>query len=109
MAGLAVFASLGGWLSARHFAYGLQSNLIFRLRDRLWPEFPANHEAVIPYSIGLVVLTLILAALIQSLKQFRRTQAQPAAAIKSFLILAVFAFVGSFWLADLMRSLRSYM
>lgn len=96
--GIGTLAQLGAW-TAFETSSGFQTNLVNI-------DFVIRHEAIVPYSMALVVLLVTFVALIQSLAQFRRARSSNVIMLKYSLILAAVTFVGAFWCADLIKSIQ---
>jgi len=103
---LGVFAALGLWCGDH--SNGNETALLSVLISwfHLRPDFlsAASFEFFV---LGLTALPVLLLALAQSFRQFRRSQPQPAAFLKCSAVLALAAFVFSFWGADLEASRRA--
>jgi hypothetical protein len=112
--GILVCVSLGAgipepfFISSPRHASGLTSGLLSSLIAyfQLSPYFFETHPGTVANSVLLVILAVTLILLTQSLVQFRRAQTQTAVLLKYSVILAVLVLAGSFWCADLMRSIR---
>ncbi|MFO1514877.1 MAG: hypothetical protein U1F83_18535 [Verrucomicrobiota bacterium] len=88
---------------------GLQSGFITRIvaYNQLSPNYFVEHSGLLAYSVVLTCLVFMTIALMQSLRLFRRLQIKPAVKVKYAIVLAMVALGGSFWCADLMRSVQS--
>jgi len=102
--GVIALVIAAAWCSEHFFRQGLQTDLIRHILIQL-PDSPATRIYVGISAFTVVVLVAVLAALVQSLAQFRRTQTPNATKLKYSFILAALVFLGSFWCSDLLRSM----
>jgi hypothetical protein len=86
---------------------GLQTGLVTQIlaQYQLPPDYFMNHGGLLAYGTLIACLAFVSTALFQSLRLFGRLQTKATIRIKYAVILAAVAFGGSFWCADMMKSI----
>jgi ABC-type transport system involved in multi-copper enzyme maturation permease subunit len=98
-------AALGAWFG--HGSGGLESSLLVLLlaHFQLPPDF-LNTSVLDGWFFFVVITSVLLTALFQSLTQYRRAQPQTRAVVRCCAVLAALALLISLWCADLAVSAR---
>lgn len=86
---------------------GFETNLVGAVISHFQLPPTAFEKVLGPIAI-LIALTCLIAALVQSLRQFRRVQTPRSTLIKYPLILAALLIGGSFWCHDLLNSYHEW-
>ncbi len=87
---------------------GLQTGLITWLiaQFQLPPDFFLRFPGWVALGTYFVMLAIVLMLLAQSLARFRRARQQGCVMFKSAIVLLTLVFAGTFWWADLAKSLQ---
>lgn len=108
LVGVAIIPTVMFALSLSADFGGLQTGLFSRLIAHLQlpPDFFLRFAGWVALGSYFVFLAIVMMLLAQSLARFRRARQQGCAMFKSAIVLLTLVFAGTFWWADLAKSLQ---